>query len=248
MPEESETLRLNQAIAQTGFCSRRKADELISAGRVSVNGEPMTNFGHPIDPRRDTLAVDGKPLGFKNFTYVALNKPPGIVTTTSDEQGRRTVVDLLPNNLRHLKPVGRLDMYSEGLLILTNDGDLAQRLAHPSQHLPKLYHVKLRGNITEKELRLLSKGVPLDDGLTLPADVQIVERNKTYCEVEIILIEGRNRQIRRMFSYLGYPVVRLVRLAIGGLQLGQIAPGTWRYLTSQEVSELLHTKQKKHDA
>ncbi len=241
-------MRLNAAIAQTGLCSRRKADELIAAGKVKVNGEVCTEFGRSIDVEADSLEIDGKSLPFKKHTYIAMNKPVGVVTTMSDEQGRETVLDLLPENLRHLRPVGRLDMYSEGLLLLTNDGELALKLTHPRHHWPKLYQVKVRGAFTAKDVSMLTKGVMLDDGRTLPAKVEIVERNKTYTEVQITLVEGRNRQIRRMFAYLGYPVVRLVRLAIGGLQLGHIAPGSWRRLTSQEVSDLLYQSTKDYDA
>lgn len=232
-------MRLNQAIARTGFCSRRKADELIAAGKVRINGEVCTDFSRDIDPDFDKLEVSGKSLSFKEHTYVALHKPAGIVTTMSDEKQRETVIDLLPPKLRHLKPVGRLDMYSEGLLLLTNDGEFALRLTHPRHHLPKVYAVKVTGSVTDAHAQLLAKGVPLEDGKTLPAKVTILERNKSYTELEITLVEGRNRQIRRMFAYLGYPIARLVRLAIGGLQLGHIAPGAWRYLTSQEVSDLL---------
>lgn len=204
-----------------------------------MNGAVCRDFNAAIDPDFDELTVDGQPLSFKAYTYVMLNKPPGVVTTMSDEQGRETVVDLLPENLQHLRPVGRLDMYSEGLLILTNDGELALRLTHPRHHLPKLYWVKLRGNLTERARRQLERGIVLDDGITLPAKVVVIERNRSYTEVNITLVEGRNRQIRRMFDYVRHPVVRLVRLAIGGLQLGNTDSGTWRYLTSQEVSTLI---------
>jgi 23S rRNA pseudouridine2605 synthase len=241
-------LRLNQAIAQTGYCSRRKADELIAAGKVRVNGVTCTEFGRDIDPAHDQLEVGGKRLSFKTNVYVALNKPRGVVTTTADEQDRKTVLHLLPKDLRHLKPVGRLDMYSEGLLILTNDGDFALKLTHPRHHVPKLYIVRVAGELSDKHARLLANGVELEDGKTAPADVDIVERNKSYTEVEITLREGRNRQIRRMFASLGYTVQRLVRLAIGGLQLDHIAPGSWRYLSSQEVNDLLTQSTEVNDA
>lgn len=213
-----------------------------------MNGVTCTEFGLQIDLDRDTLEVGGKRLSFKAHTYVAMNKPAGIVTTTSDEQDRKTVLHLLPKNLRHLKPVGRLDMYSEGLLILTNDGDFALKLTHPRHHIPKLYLVRVAGEISDKHARLLAKGVELEDGKTAPAEVYIVERNKSYTEVEITLREGRNRQIRRMFASLGYTVQRLVRLAIGGLQLDHIAPGSWRQLSSQEVSDLLNQSNDANDA
>jgi 23S rRNA pseudouridine2605 synthase len=234
-----DKLRLNQALAKTGFCSRRKADELIAAGRVSVNGEITRDFSVAIDPNRDILAVDKRPVSFKNATYILLNKPPGVVTTRSDEQGRKTVMDLLPDNLRHLRPAGRLDMYSEGLLILTNDGDFAQKLTHPSHHLPKLYRVTVKGFLKNADVKQIRKGVTLEDGPTLPAQARILERNKSYSEVELTIREGRNRQIRRMFEHLGYTVSRLARLAIGRLQLGQVPSGTWRFLTSSEVTHLL---------
>ena len=233
-------LRLNQAIAQTGFCSRRKADVLIAAGEVTVNGRVCRDFNTTVDPERDRLAVQGNCLAFKHYTYVALNKPPGYVTTMADEKGRRIVLDLLPEKLRHLKPVGRLDMYSEGLLVMTNDGQLARKLTHPSQHLPKRYEVTIEGALSAEAIHKLKSGIPLEDGKTLPSKVARVRRNKTYTELEIEIIEGRNRQLRRMFDYLGHRVRRLVRLSIGGLQLGDVAPGTWRHLTSQEVSDLLY--------
>lgn len=241
-------MRLNQAIAQTGYCSRRKADELIAAGKVRVNGVAVTEFGLQIDPDRDELEVGGQRLSFKAYKYVVLNKPAGVVTTTSDDQDRETVLHLLPKDLRHLKPVGRLDMYSEGLLILTNDGDFALKLTHPRHHVPKLYIVRVAGELSDKHARLLAKGVELEDGKTSPAEVYIVERNKSYTEVEITLREGRNRQIRRMFASLGYTVQRLVRLAIGGLQLDHIATGSWRHLSSQEVNDLLTQSTDANDA
>jgi len=228
-------MRLNQAIARTGHCSRRKADELISAGLVKVNGEVVTDFSRQIEPEKDQLTVSGLNLGFGHLIYVAMNKPPGIVTTRSDESNRETVMDLLPPELRSLRPVGRLDMYSEGLLLLTNDGKLAQRLTHPSMHLYKTYEIRVRGQVIDKDLRRLSSGVMLDDGLTLPAKVKLRARNNSYSDIEISIREGRNRQVRRMCDYLGYAVVRLRRLGIGKLQLGLIPSGSWRYLTDDEV-------------
>lgn len=232
---QSTRLRLNQALAKTGFCSRRQADELIAAGRVSVNGEVKRDFSVTVDPLADRLEVDGKALSVRKYVYVAMHKPKGVVTTTADEKGRPDVLTLMPADLQHLRPVGRLDMYSEGLLILTNDGDLTQKLTHPSHHMPKLYWVKVKGAITDKALNILADGVPLSDGVTQPADVTLVDRNKSYSELEITLYEGRNRQVRRMCEHVGYPVARLVRVALGGLQLGQMPPGTWRYLSDAEV-------------
>lgn len=228
-------MRLNQAIAKTGYCARRKADELIAAGKVKVNGETVSDFSRQIDPENDELTVEGKRLSFVHHIYVALNKPSGVVTTMSDESGRKTVMDLLPPKLQSLRPVGRLDMYSEGLLLLTNDGQLAQALTHPSKHLPKKYEIKVRGFVSDADLNSMAAGVRLEDGMTLPAKVKLLQRNKTYTDFEISITEGRNRQLRRMCSLLGYPVVRLRRLGIGRLQLGLIPTGSWRYLTDAEV-------------
>lgn len=228
-------MRLNQAVARTGYCSRRKADELIAAGKVKVNGVVVSDFSRQIDPEKDDLSVEGKNLSFRHHIYVAMNKPAGVVTTMSDERGRQTVIDLLPEKLRSLRPVGRLDMYSEGLLLLTNDGELAQALTHPSMHLPKIYEIKVRGEVSNRDLNRMINGVMLEDGMTQPAKVKLIERNKSYTEFEISITEGRNRQLRRMCSTLGYAVVRLRRLGIGRLQLGLIPSGSWRYLTDVEV-------------
>jgi 23S rRNA pseudouridine2605 synthase len=232
---QSSGLRLNQALAKTGFCSRRQADELIAAGRVSLNGAVTRDFSVTVDPQKDRLAVDGKLLAVRPYLYIAMHKPEGVVTTAADEKGRTDVLTLLPAELQHLRPVGRLDMYSEGLLILTNDGDLTQKLTHPMHHMPKLYRVTVKGRVSDKALTELADGVELTDGPTRPAEVTLVDRNKSYSELEITLYEGRNRQVRRMCEHVGYPVSRLVRVALGGLQLGQMPPGTWRYLTDAEV-------------
>jgi pseudouridine synthase len=235
-------MRLNQAIASTGHCSRRKADELIKAGKVSVNGEVVEDFSRQIDPQKDTLIVAGKKINFSNHIYVAMNKPPGVVTTMSDESGRQTVIDLLPKKLQGLlRPVGRLDMHSEGLLLLTNDGYFAHSLTHPRTHMPKTYEIRVRGTLSDEDLRRMAKGVMLEDGITLPAKVKLVTRNNSYSEFQISITEGRNRQLRRMCDLLGYAVVRLRRLGIGRLQLGLIPSGSWRYLTDDEVKLLTKT-------
>ena len=232
-------LRLNRAVASTGYCSRRKADELIVSGRVQVNGVVVKDFNCEIYPQDDTLTVNGQRLDWQHHVYLALNKPPGVVTTMKDERGRSTVMDLMPPHLRHLRPVGRLDMYSEGLLLLTNDGDLSQKLTHPAHQMPKLYRAFVRGNVANSDLTKLAQGIYLEDGLTLPAKVRLIARHGSSSEFEITLLEGRNRQIRRMCAVLGLPVIRLVRLGIGRIQLGQMDPGQWRYLTDAEVKLLL---------
>ena len=235
-------MRLNQAIARTGYCSRRKADELISAGQVKVNGQVELDFSLQVNLPEDELVVAGFKLGFSRLKYVMMNKPAGIVTTMSDEQDRQTVLDLLPPGLRSLRPVGRLDMFSEGLLLLTNDGDLAQRITHPSAHMPKTYEIRVHGSVSNEDLKRLSAGILLDDGMTLPAKVKLCRRNNSYTDFQISILEGRNRQIRRMCAHLGYVIVRLRRLGIGKLQLGVIPSGSWRYLTDDEVRLFLPQK------
>ncbi|HEY9786146.1 MAG TPA: pseudouridine synthase [Candidatus Obscuribacterales bacterium] len=232
-------MRLNRAIASTGICSRREADVLISEGRVTVNGQPVTDFSCNVDPRKDKLLIDGKPLFQKKHEYIVLYKPKGVITTCSDERGRKSVLDLLPPAMRHLKPVGRLDRDSEGMLILTNDGELAHALAHPSRHVSKIYRVTVQGKISERALLELAKGVRLSEGMTQPAQVRAIKKGEEHSTFEIVIKEGKNRQIRRMCAKLGYHVTRLVRVGIGALQLRLKEPGEWRHLKAQEVGQLL---------
>jgi len=236
--KEPEKLRLNRAIAATGICSRRRADELIKAGRITVNGQPATDLSLQVDLLQDAIAVDGKPLYKKDFQYVVLYKPRGVVTTCDDEQGRRTVIDLMPPDLQHLKPVGRLDRDSEGMIILTNDGALAQTLAHPSNHVEKTYRVTVDGLIDESALTILRQGVRLSEGITQQAEVHSLKRSGNMSSFVIVIREGRNRQIRRMCAKVGYNVLRLVRERIGALQLNLKEPGEWRHLKASEVSLL----------
>ncbi len=239
--QDKTELRLNQAIAKTGYCSRRAADELIAAGRVKVNGQVVKEFGTPVT-NKDTLMVDNKPVRVQKYTYVAMYKPFGIVTTCQDEKSRETILDLLPENLSHLRPVGRLDLASEGLIILTNDGELTQRLTHPSMHTDKCYEVTVKGRMKAQDFQLMASGVELDDGKTLPAKVKQLRSNtpgkQSTTSFELVITEGRNRQIRRMCEMLGYSVITLVRTGIGALQLGKMTPGTWRYLTVEEINAL----------
>lgn len=234
--------RLNRAISATGFCSRRKADEYIAAGRVSVNGRVVTDFNFEVDVETDELKIDRNRINIKFFDYILLYKPSGIVTTCNDEFERKNVLDLLPRNLRHVRPVGRLDRDSEGLLLLTNDGDLAQQLTHPSHTIFKRYEVTVDGAISDKALEQLAAGVRLDDGTTLPARVRLLNKAQQRSTFELAIREGRNRQIRRMCSKVGYPVHRLVRVGIGGLQLRQMQPGDWRHLTADEIEKLRSDK------
>ena len=238
MTDQAGLYRLNRAIALTGM-SRRKADLLIEEGRVRVNGLPTTDFSLLVDIERDEIEIDGALVSAHSFDYVVMHKPKSIVTTCDDERGRKTVLDLLPRNLRHLKPVGRLDSDSEGLLILTNDGNLTKTLTHPSHDIAKIYVVTVKGQMRGEHFQALSQGVQLSEGVTRAAKVRKISANSDKSMFEIAIKEGRNRQIRRMCAKLGFDVQRLVRVAIGGLQLGQLPSGKWRRLTDNEIS-LLH--------
>jgi 23S rRNA pseudouridine2605 synthase len=234
--------RLQKILAAAGVASRRKAEELIIAGRVTVNGKVVTELGSKADSATDTIAVDGNPLEpAQRFVYLLLNKPKGYVTTVSDPEGRPTVMDLLSDLRERVYPVGRLDYASEGLLLLTNDGALAQQLTKAGSHIPKTYHVKIGGKPSEHSLHRLRNGVtiPLDDGRRVklsPTKIHLLEDapNPWY---EITLIEGRNRQIRRMFEQVGHHVEKIKRVQLGPLKL-DVAPGKFRPLTEGEVQAL----------
>ncbi len=206
---------------------------MIAAGRVTVDGE-VAVLGRRVDPETCNVEVDGAPLGVKSdLVHFVLNKPAGVITTASDPEGRPTVVDMVPRTPR-VFPVGRLDADTEGLLLLTNDGDLAHHLTHPSHGVDKEYLVEVEGEVSRSAVRQLRDGVELDDGLTAPARVTAVESSL----LKIVIHEGRNRQVRRMCETVGHPVVRLVRIRIGPLSDHQLAPGEWRELTSEEVRGL----------
>lgn len=233
-------VRLNKAIAATGLCSRRKADELILSGRVSVDGKPEPNPGRQVLPF-ESIAVDGRVLAApQSYTYLMLNKPVHVVCTVSDPEGRPTVLDCLPPEYKALRlyPVGRLDYFSEGLLLLTNDGQLAQRLTHPRHHQPKTYEVLVRGAAPEGALKTMRRGMRLAEGEDImPVDVtaQPVAGNTL---LQMVLRQGLNRQIRRMCRDLGLTILRLCRVAQGALRLGDLASGKARPLTDAEVARL----------
>lgn len=232
--------RLQKVLATRGWGSRRVCEELIAAGRVTVNGE-VAVLGRRVDPERDLVEVDGAPVGTKaDLVYYLLNKPAGVVTTAKDTHGRPTVLDDLPAEPR-VYPVGRLDADSEGLLIVTNDGELANRIAHPSTGLDKEYLVEVRlgrdrrdREVSPGAIRTLRTGVDLEDGPTAPAEVS----QPSPGVLRIVIHEGRNRQIRRMCDAVGYPVIRLVRTRIGPLADRRLKPGAWRHLTDDEVRAL----------
>jgi len=234
--------RLQKIIAASGIASRRKAEEIIAAGRVTLNGKVVVEQGTKADPQRDVICVDGKPLKSRErLLYFLLHKPKGYVTTVSDPEGRPTVMELMKRCPQRVYPVGRLDYASEGLLLMTNDGQLAQRLMKAGSHAPKTYLVKISGQPDEQALNRLRAGITieLEDGMrvkTSPAKLRLVEgsANPWY---EVILSEGRNRQIRRMFQRVGFNVLKIKRVQLGPLVL-DIPPGKYRALTVREVAQL----------
>lgn len=225
--------RLQKVLAATGWGSRRSCEELIAAGRVTVNGEPA-ELGRRVDPHADLIEVDGAPVGAKpGLVYYLLNKPPGIITTAKDTHDRRTVLELVPGEPR-VFPVGRLDLETEGLLLLTNDGELAHRVTHPSHGVEKEYLAHVRGRVSNGELKQLREGIELDDGVTAPAEAS----QPTPGVLRITIHEGRNRQVRRMCDAIGHPVLRLVRVRIGPISDRSLRPGDWRELSPGERNAL----------
>ncbi|PON18756.1 pseudouridine synthase [Candidatus Entotheonella serta] len=235
-----EGIRLHKVIAQAGVASRRKAEGLIAAGRVRVNGHTVTTLGTMVNPQADTIVVDGRPLRTQEtLHYLLLNKPRGYVSTCEDEQGRSTVLDLIKRPPSRLFPVGRLDVNSEGVLLLTNDGVLANRLLHPRYHVPRVYVVKVQGVVSKQALNQLRQGVVLDEGKTLPIGVEMMRQVETNCTLRMTLYEGRHRQIHRMLERCGpYRVKWLQRVAMGPLTLGDLPRGRSRQLEDFEVKRL----------
>ena len=235
-----EQIRIQKVLSDNGILSRRKAEEAISAGRVTVNGRPAS-LGQKIDPGKDLIAIDGKKVatsGKVRKVYLALYKPRGFVTTLSDEMGRKCVAELVKNAPAKVYPIGRLDKNSEGLLLLTNDGDFANLIMHPSHHVAKTYRVMVREKVSEDALVALSVGVQLEDGKTAPAQVSVLEEEPGRTVLQITIYEGRNRQIRRMCEAVNLTVARLKRTAIGPLRLGMLGQGRWREQTAQEVGAI----------
>jgi pseudouridine synthase len=218
--------------------SRRKAEELIRQGRVAVNGKVVAQLGTKVDPARDEIRVDGQRIQVAaSRTYVMLNKPRGVLSTMEDARGRRALGDLIQSPVR-LYPVGRLDASSEGLILLTDDGELADLLTHPRYRHEKEYRVLVNGHPSDKTLKTWRKGLVLDGQTTAPARVDLLRRERDSSLLRVVMREGRKRQIRRVASMLGHPVRELQRVRLGPLHLGQLAVGQWRYLTSQEVRQL----------
>lgn len=246
--DDSESgIRLNKALAGAGVCSRRQADALIAEGKVCVNGDVVTEMGRRVYPAVDHIEVEGRPiprpaaLAQAGHTYVLLNKPVQVVSTVHDPQGRTTILDLLSEDLKKIRlyPVGRLDFFSEGLLLLTDDGDLTHRLTHPKWHLPKYYRVLIREDISPAALKVMRSGMVLAEGDRVePVKVHVVDQSSYGVELEMVLHQGVNRQIRRMCRDLGLTVLRLLRVQQGPVELGNLARGTCRRLEDHEVKAL----------
>lgn len=236
-PPNPDGDRLQKVLAHAGVGSRRAVEEMIAAGRVSVNGT-VAILGRRVHPEKDEVQVDGSTVPLRaDLEYLLLNKPEGVVTTAEDTEGRDTVLDLVEAGGR-VWPVGRLDIATEGALLLTNDGELTHRLTHPRFHVPKTYLAEVKGAPAGGTLKRLARGVELEDGVTAPAQVRLIERSSDRSLVELTIEEGRNRQVRRMLEEMGHPVTALVRTAIGPLRLGRLKPGTYRRLSADEVRAL----------
>lgn len=230
--------RLQKYMAHAGLASRRVCEDMIRAGRVTVNGKKAV-IGTVIEPGKDKVLVDGRPIGRpERKRYIILNKPKGYITTVRDQFKRKTILDLVKDVPERVYPVGRLDYDSEGLIILTNDGKLANRIMHPSYELEKVYLVTVKGQITVDALKQLRRGVMLEDGKTAPAQAELLMQENDESVLRLVIHEGRNRQVRRMCDVVGYPVTRLVRLAVGPIKLGKLGVGEYRDLTEAEVGKL----------
>lgn len=229
-------MRINKYLAQCGVASRRECDRLIAEGKVTVNGRPA-GLGDDVNDG-DNIKVEGRPVSVKKNEYYLLHKPKGYLCTVSDDKGRKTVMDILGDGLGRVYPVGRLDYDSEGLLILTTDGELAQHLTHPSNEVPKTYLVKVEGRLTEADLNPIRSGIEIDGYVTKKCRAHIVETNKNYTKVELVLREGKNREIRKMFAAIGREVTLLKRTKVGELSLRGLDRGAFRKLTPAEVEYL----------
>lgn len=240
-----EKIRLQKLFTDFGIMSRRKAEEEISAGRVILNGQ-TAKLGDKADPKRDTIIWNGKRLkpSKTEHTYIMLNKPMGYPTTVKDEKDRNTVMELINGVNCRVYPIGRLDMFSEGLLLLSDDGELTNRLTHPSHKIGKTYSVKIKGSITDEELKALTSPMTIDGYKLRPVKVRLISRGKrdkngtVYSSLEFVLYEGRNRQIRKMCEKCGITVIRLCRTMLGEIELGTLESGSWRYLTDAEIEYL----------
>lgn len=229
--------RLQKIISRSGTASRRKAEALIIEGRVAVNGKPVTELGTRADRSKDVITIDGEAIASpENRVYVILNKPAGCICSRTDPENRSTVIELLKDIEERIYPVGRLDYDTEGLLVLTNDGEFSQQLQHPSSNIPRTYQVKVKSVPTEEDLERLRKGIIIDRIKTNPAKIKIVSKTHKNTWLEVILWEGRNRQIKKMFESIGHRTLRIIRTQFGPLSLKNLPAGTYRYLNKREIS------------
>lgn len=241
--------RLQKILAQAGICSRRAAEELIRAGQVTVDGKVVTEMGLKVDSKNQKIMAKGQAVGFsEKKMYVLLNKPEGFVTTMDDPQGRPIVTSLLKNIPERLFPVGRLDFESKGALILTNDGDLAQRIQHPSFEVNKTYVVRVTGKPNMTALTQLEKGVELEGHLTAPATIKVRKSTPKESVIEITIHEGRKRQVRKMFTAIGHHVNELTRISYGNLKLGSLSPGKFRFLSKADIAHIFKKEKKSSPA
>ncbi len=234
---KNQKMRLNKYIALSGFCSRRKADEYIEAGKVKVNGNTVSDFGFSVT-KNDKVTIEGKLLEPEAKTYIRYYKPAGYITTMDDEKGRKTIYDILPEEVQHLKPVGRLDKDSTGLLILTNDGDFINEFTHPSVKVPKIYRVCAQGKLNLNDLTLMEKGIEIEKGQIAYALARIIEFEGKNTVLEIILYQGLNRQIRKMLDFLGHSVISLKRLSMGPVDITGLKKGQFKYIKQKQIDQI----------
>lgn len=232
--------RLQKVLAKAGVASRRKAEELIRQGKIRVDGRVVTEMGIKVDPEIQSVECEGIPLDSQEEkVYILLHKPVGYLSTVDDPQGRPIVTDLLKNIKERVYPVGRLDLDTEGALLLTNDGELAQRILHPSHEVNKTYVAKVKGSPGNKKLDALSKGIELEGRKTWPANIEVLKSKAGSTTIQITIHEGRKRQVRKMFDAIGHPVMKLKRTAYGQLELGELGPGKYRFLTPADIKFIL---------
>ncbi len=233
------TERLQKILSEAGVASRREAEKMISAGHVAINGMVVTKLGTQADPSRDKVTVGGEPITIpEKKVYYLFHKPENVMVTRKDPQGRPTILDYLKGVPQRVNPVGRLDFDSEGLLLLTDDGDLHARLTHPRHEVPKIYQVKVAGHISATHLKMLREGIDIGEYVTQPCGAKLLKENPQNVWIELTLKEGKNRQVRRMMEALGFRVLRLVRIGIGPLNLGGLKKGEWRPLSLSEIAAI----------
>ena len=231
-------MRIQKFLSRAGAASRRKAEAMVLDGRVRVNGTVVTELGTKVDPTLDRVEVDGTPIRLSEARWIRFHKPAGVLCTAKDTHGRRTIYDLLPREHSSLRYVGRLDLDTEGLLLLTNDGDIANRLQHPHYKVEREYEVSVRGVLSKKDLARLRVGVVLDDGLARPVRIRVAAPVEEYGKLTLVMTEGRKREVRRLMYAVGYPVVTLRRIRFGPVKLGKLPSGKWETLSSHDVLAL----------